>query len=212
MGIGAMQLMLDRGQDQDWFSSSEIVTEAVLAGLGIYLFLVHMVWARQPLIRPEVFRDVNFSSGLAMMFAVGTLLVSSLALMTPWLQVLSNYPVETAGLVMAPRGHRQPGDDHAQRAAVQPGRCAAAGRHRIADDLPLVLADDRLDARRVGARDHHRDRHPGRRHGAGVHAAAGVGVRHAAAGDAHRGRVAVQPAAQHRRGDRRLGDLVVAGA
>ncbi len=112
MGIGAMQLMLDRGQDQDWFSSSEIVTEAVLGGLGIYLFLVHMVWARHPLIRPEVFRDVNFSSGLALMFAVGTLLVSSLALMTPWLQVLSNYPVETAGLIMAPRGHRQPGDDH----------------------------------------------------------------------------------------------------
>src|ERR1019366_10264504 len=66
--------------------------------------LVHMVWSRQPLIRPEVFRDVNFSSGLALMFAVGTLLVSSLALMTPWLQVLSNYPVETAGLIMAPRG------------------------------------------------------------------------------------------------------------
>ena len=104
MGIGALQLMLDRGQDQDWFSSSEIVTEAVLACLGIYLFLVHMVWGRQPLIRPDLFRDVNFSSGLAMMFAVGTLLVSSLALMTPWLQVLSNYPVETAGLVMAPRG------------------------------------------------------------------------------------------------------------
>jgi MFS transporter, DHA2 family, multidrug resistance protein len=104
LGIGALQLMLDRGQDQDWFGSSEIVTEAVLACLGIYLFLVHMVWGRHPLIRPELFRDVNFSSGLAMMFAVGTLLVSSLALMTPWLQVLSNYPVETAGLVMAPRG------------------------------------------------------------------------------------------------------------
>jgi DHA2 family multidrug resistance protein len=104
MGIGALQLMLDRGQDQDWFNSSEIITEAVLAGLGIYLFLVHMVYARQPLIRPELFKDVNFSSGLALMFAVGTLLVSSLALMTPWLQTLSNYPVETAGLVMAPRG------------------------------------------------------------------------------------------------------------
>src|SRR5471030_1437525 len=80
MGIGALQLMLDRGQDQDWFGSSEIVVEAVLAGLGIYLFLVHMVYAKQPLIRPELFKDVNFSSGLALMFAVGTLLVSSLAL------------------------------------------------------------------------------------------------------------------------------------
>jgi MFS transporter, DHA2 family, multidrug resistance protein len=104
MGIGALQLMLDRGQDLDWFGSSEIVTEAILAGLGIYLFLIHMVSARQPLIRTTLFKDINFSAGLAMMFAVGTLLVSSLALMTPWLQVLSNYPVETAGLVMAPRG------------------------------------------------------------------------------------------------------------
>jgi DHA2 family multidrug resistance protein len=99
-----MQLMLDRGQDQDWFTSREIITEVVLAGLGFYLFLVHIVYAREPLIRPALFKDVNFSSGLALMFMVGTLMVSSLALMTPWLQVLSNYPVETAGLIMAPRG------------------------------------------------------------------------------------------------------------
>jgi DHA2 family multidrug resistance protein len=104
IGIGAFQLMLDRGQDQDWFASREIVIEAVLAGLGLYLFLVHIMSARGPLIRPSLFRDINFSSGLAMMFAVGTILVASLALMTPWLQILSNYPVETAGLVMAPRG------------------------------------------------------------------------------------------------------------
>ena len=103
-GIGALQMMLDRGQDQDWFSSREIIVEAVLAGLGIYLFLVHMVWARQPLIRIELFRDINFAAGLLVMFAVGTILVSSLALMTPWLQVVSNYPVLTAGLIMAPRG------------------------------------------------------------------------------------------------------------
>jgi DHA2 family multidrug resistance protein len=103
-GIGALQLMLDRGQDQDWFSSREIVVEAILAGLGCYLFVVHLFSARQPLLRPSLFRDTNFLSGLVLMFAVGTLMVSSLALMTPWLQVLSNYPVETAGMIMAPRG------------------------------------------------------------------------------------------------------------
>ncbi len=103
-GIGALQLMLDRGQDQDWFTSKEIVIEAVIAGLGIYLALVHIVLGRQPMIRAALFKDVNFSAGLALMFAMGTLLVSSLALMTPWLQVMSNYPVETAGLIMAPRG------------------------------------------------------------------------------------------------------------
>jgi DHA2 family multidrug resistance protein len=104
LGIGAMQLMLDRGQEHDWFTSREIIVEAVFACLGFYLFLIHIVYAREPLIRPSVFKDVNFSSGLTMMFMVGVLMVSSLALMTPWLQVLSNYPVETAGLIMAPRG------------------------------------------------------------------------------------------------------------
>jgi DHA2 family multidrug resistance protein len=103
-GIGALQLLLDRGQDLDWFYSREIIVEAVLGGLGIYLFVIHLLSGRQPLIRPALFRDRNFSTGLVLMFAVGTLLVSSLALMTPWLQVLSDYPVETAGLIMAPRG------------------------------------------------------------------------------------------------------------
>jgi MFS transporter, DHA2 family, multidrug resistance protein len=103
-GIGALQLMLDRGQELDWFSAREIIVEAILAGLGFYLFIVHLYSARRPLLQPRLFRDVNFLSGLIMMFAVGTLLVSSLVLMTPWLQVLSDYPVQTAGLVMAPRG------------------------------------------------------------------------------------------------------------
>ena len=103
-GIGALQMMLDRGNKQDWFTSGEIMAEAVLAGLGIYLFLVHMAWAPRPLIRPVLFREVNFSVGLVLMFAVGTLLVSSIALMAPWLQTLGSYPVATAGLLMAPRG------------------------------------------------------------------------------------------------------------
>jgi MFS transporter, DHA2 family, multidrug resistance protein len=103
-GIGALQMMLDRGNNQDWFASGEIMVEAVLGGLGIYLFLVHMAWAPRPLIRPAMFRDVNFSAGLVLMFAVGTILVSSIALMAPWLQTLGSYPVATAGLLMAPRG------------------------------------------------------------------------------------------------------------
>jgi len=104
LSIGALQMMLDRGQEKDWLAAKEIVVEAVLAGLGFYLFVVHLGWSRRPLIRPALFRDVNFSAGIVLMFAVGTLLVSSLALMAPWLQTLANYPVATAGLVMAPRG------------------------------------------------------------------------------------------------------------
>ena len=104
LGLGSLQMMLDRGQDQDWFSSREIITEAVLAGLGIYLFLTHLLTAERPFIRPVIFRDRNLSASLLMMFAIGQILVASSALMAPYLQSLGNYPVATAGLVMAPRG------------------------------------------------------------------------------------------------------------
>jgi MFS transporter, DHA2 family, multidrug resistance protein len=104
LGIGGIQMMLDRGQDQDWFSSREIIIEAVLGCLGVYLFVVHMLTARRPFIPPALFKDRNFATGVVMMFAAGTILVSSSSLMAPWLQNLANYPVDTAGLIMAPRG------------------------------------------------------------------------------------------------------------
>ena len=104
LGIGGIQMMLDRGQDQDWFSSREIIVETVLGGLGVYLFIVHMLTARRPFIPPALFKDRNFSTGVGMMFAAGTILVSSSSLMAPWLQNLANYPVDSAGLIMAPRG------------------------------------------------------------------------------------------------------------
>jgi MFS transporter, DHA2 family, multidrug resistance protein len=104
LGIGGLQMMLDRGQNQDWFTSPEIVGELVLGLLGVYLFAVHMMTAKKPFIPPAMFRDRNFTTGVVVMFAAGTVLVSSSSLMAPWLQTLANYPVETAGLVMAPRG------------------------------------------------------------------------------------------------------------
>ena len=104
LGIGGFQLMLDRGETMDWFGSTEIIIEATLAGLGFYLFIVHMLTAEKPFITPRVFRDRNLSAGLVVMFAVGMVLFAVSALLAPWLQDLANYPVETAGLAMAPRG------------------------------------------------------------------------------------------------------------
>jgi DHA2 family multidrug resistance protein len=104
LGIGCLQMMLDRGQNQDWFTSTEVVAEAVLGGLGVYLFVVHMATAKKPFIPLLLFKDRNFVAGLILMAATGTILVSSSSLMAPWLQNLANYPVETAGLIMAPRG------------------------------------------------------------------------------------------------------------
>ena len=59
VGIGALQMMLDRGEHQDWFNSTEIIVEAVLAGLGFYLFIVHMFTAKQPFIPPACSRTAT---------------------------------------------------------------------------------------------------------------------------------------------------------
>jgi DHA2 family multidrug resistance protein len=104
MGIAALQLMLDRGQNQDWFSSREIVVEAMLAGLGFYLFVVHMFTAEQPFLPAGLFKDRNFVCGVTMVFFTATIMLASTALMAPYLESLAGYPVETAGLSMAPRG------------------------------------------------------------------------------------------------------------
>jgi DHA2 family multidrug resistance protein len=104
MGIGSLQMMLDRGETVDWFGAKEIVIEAVLAGLGIYLFIVHMFTAEKPFIPPALFKDRNFAAACAMMFCTGTVMMASSALLAPYLQNLAGYPVSTAGTAMAPRG------------------------------------------------------------------------------------------------------------
>jgi DHA2 family multidrug resistance protein len=104
MGVAALQLMLDRGETLDWFSSREIIVEAVLAGLGIYLFVVHMFTAERPFLPPGLFKDRNFVCGVSMVLCTATIMLASSALMAPYLESLAGYPVETAGLSMAPRG------------------------------------------------------------------------------------------------------------
>jgi len=104
VGLASAQLMLDRGTDKAWFESMEIVVEAVIAGLGLYLFMVHMMTARQPFIPPKMFNDRNFSSALFMMFVVGAMMLASSALLPPFLQNLAGYTVTDTGLLMAPRG------------------------------------------------------------------------------------------------------------
>ena len=104
IAIGSFQMMLDRGEQLDWFSSTEIVIEAVVAALAFYLFLVQTFTAKAPFIDPHIFKDRNFTIGLCFIFVVGIILLASLALITPYLQNLMGYPVLTAGLVLAPRG------------------------------------------------------------------------------------------------------------
>ena len=76
----------------------------MLAGFGFYLFVVHMLTATTSVHPAGTLQGPQPVAGLLVMFAVGMVLLASSALMAPWLQNLANYPVETAGLVMAPRG------------------------------------------------------------------------------------------------------------
>jgi DHA2 family multidrug resistance protein len=104
IAIGSFQMMLDRGEQLDWFSSTEILVEAVVAALAFYLFIVQTFTVKQPFIDPHIFKDRNFTIGLCFIFVVGIILLASLALITPYLQNLMGYPVITAGMVLAPRG------------------------------------------------------------------------------------------------------------
>ena len=104
IGCASLQLMLDRGQELDWFTSGEIITEAVIAALGFYLFVVHMFMADKPFLSLSLFKDRNFSAGMVMVFFVSSVMLASSALLAPYLQNLAGYPVYTAGWAMAPRG------------------------------------------------------------------------------------------------------------
>ena len=104
IAIGALQLMLDRGQSQDWFNSSEVLIYAWTAIGTFYLFLVHTLTSERPFISPHLFRDRNLVGGLIIISILGVVLFSTFALLPPFLQNLQGYPVITAGLVMAPRG------------------------------------------------------------------------------------------------------------
>jgi MFS transporter, DHA2 family, multidrug resistance protein len=105
IAIGALQLLLDRGQLKDWFNSTEIWTEAAISGVAFYLFIVHTATASdRSFINLDLLKSPNFMAGTVLMFFVGGILSGTLALLPTMLQSLMNYPVFTTGLITAPRG------------------------------------------------------------------------------------------------------------
>jgi DHA2 family multidrug resistance protein len=105
VAIGALQMLLDRGELKDWFHSTEICLEATVAGLAFYLFVVHTTTAgARSFLSRDLMRDSNFAAGLVVMFFVVVIMFATLALLPTMLQQLMHYPVATAGLVIAPRG------------------------------------------------------------------------------------------------------------
>ncbi|MDB5535137.1 MAG: family efflux transporter permease subunit [Devosia sp.] len=104
LGVGSLQLMLDRGSGNDWFSAPETWIELGLVISGIWVFIVHSVTAESPFVDLRIFRDFNFTLASVFMLMVGITLFSGLALLPPLLQNLMGYPVILSGLLIAPRG------------------------------------------------------------------------------------------------------------
>src|SRR5207244_8478476 len=105
LAIGALQLMLDRGELKDWFDSSEIWIEATVAGLGFYLFTVHTATTdERSFLNRDLLKSANFVAGTVLVFSAGLIQSGVLALLPTMLQHLMNYPALTTGLVAAARG------------------------------------------------------------------------------------------------------------
>jgi DHA2 family multidrug resistance protein len=106
LAIGSLQLLLDRGQQNDWFSSTETIIEAIAAVVMSTYFVAHtlMTPAHKSFVDFRLFKNQNFVTGVSFIFIVGLVLYATRALIPTMLETLLNYPVATTGLVTAPSG------------------------------------------------------------------------------------------------------------
>ena len=104
VAVASFQLMLDRGQSEDWFQSWEIIAEASIAGAAAWLAVLHLATARKPLFDRGLFGNRNLVTGMLFMIVIGVSTMAPMALLPPMLQQLFGYPVVDTGLMMAPRG------------------------------------------------------------------------------------------------------------
>ena len=104
LGVGALQIMLDKGQEDDWFGSHFILTLAVMAGVALVSLVIWEWFYKSPIIEVQLFKNLNFLGANAMMFVLGIMLFSSLVMMPLFLQTLLGYTAESAGLVLSGGG------------------------------------------------------------------------------------------------------------
>jgi DHA2 family multidrug resistance protein len=104
VGIGSMQVALDRGEQLGWMESNEIIAEIIVSIVGFYYFFAHSLTTTKPFIQFAIFKDRNFVSGCVFMAVMGLVLFSTMALSSPYLQNVIGYPIITAGLLLASRG------------------------------------------------------------------------------------------------------------
>jgi DHA2 family multidrug resistance protein len=104
VGIGALQVLLDKGQEQDWFASHWITGLLMVSLIALAAFVFHELRTPNPVVSLRVFKDRSYSAGVFLMTVLGFVLYGSLVLLPIWLQTLLGYPAVQAGIAMAPRG------------------------------------------------------------------------------------------------------------
>jgi DHA2 family multidrug resistance protein len=104
VGIGALQVVLDKGQEEDWFGSSWIVIVTMLAAAGIVAFVARELITTDPVVHLRVFKNRTYAAGVFLMTMLGFVLYGSLLLLPIFLQTLLGYSALDAGIAMAPRG------------------------------------------------------------------------------------------------------------
>jgi DHA2 family multidrug resistance protein len=104
LGIGALQILLDKGQEDDWFASRFIAALAIVSAVALVALVVRELRVAHPVVDLRVFRERTYATGVFLMTVVGFVLYGSLVLLPILLQTLLGYPALQAGIAMAPRG------------------------------------------------------------------------------------------------------------
>jgi DHA2 family multidrug resistance protein len=104
VGIGALQIVLDKGQEEDWFSSTMILILSIVSAVTLVALVWHLLTAEDPIVDLRVFKARSYAVGVFLMTVVGFVLYGSMVLLPIMLQTLLGYPPLQAGIAMAPRG------------------------------------------------------------------------------------------------------------
>jgi DHA2 family multidrug resistance protein len=104
LGVGALQIMLDKGQEDDWFGSNFITTLAILAVVGLVSLVIWELYSKDPIIDIRMYRNLNFVQANVMIFILGLVLFAALVMLPLFLQTLLGYTAQNAGLVLSGGG------------------------------------------------------------------------------------------------------------
>jgi DHA2 family multidrug resistance protein len=104
LGLGSLQIVLDKGQREDWFESNFIIELTGVTLIAVLLFIIWELRNKSPVLQLRLFKDPNLTAGVSLMFCLGFVLYSSLALLPIYVQTLMGYTAMESGMVLTPGG------------------------------------------------------------------------------------------------------------